>query len=220
MDWPGWAGSPQRGGDSSIILSIYADKKDYIIGDEVKLSIPSTAGARALVSIERGPKVVDAWWVETKDKMTEHTFKVTSDMSPTAYIHVTLVQPVEERNNDTPLRMFGITPIQVKDPNTILSPQISMEQTLKPERPFSVIVSEENGNPMAYTLAVIDEGLLDLTNFRTPHPWSYFYGKEALSVRTWDLYDEVIGRMSGEFGTLLAPGGGGYEEDSSRQETK
>ncbi|MDC7222904.1 MAG: MG2 domain-containing protein [Spirochaetales bacterium] len=218
MDWPGWAGSPQRGGDSASILSIYADKKNYTVGESVTLSIPSTAGSRALVSIEKGSQVVDSWWVETEDKMTEHVFPVTAEMSPTAYIHVTLVQPVEGRNENTPLRMFGITPIQVKDPATVLSPQISMDRELKPEKSFSLTVSEESGQAMAYTLAVVDEGLLDLTNFPTPNPWSHFYGKEALSVRTWDLYNEVIGRMNGEFGTLLAPGGSDSLDDLSSQE--
>jgi uncharacterized protein YfaS (alpha-2-macroglobulin family) len=46
---------------------------------------------------------------------------------------------------------------------------------------------------MTYTLAIVDEGLLDLTRFKTPDPWNHFYAREALGVRTWDLYDQVIG---------------------------
>ena len=43
------------------------------------------------------------------------------------------------------------------------------------------------GNQMTYTLAVVDEGLLDITGFKTPDPWKYFYAREALGVQTWDL---------------------------------
>ncbi|MBI9097147.1 MAG: hypothetical protein JEY91_01655 [Spirochaetaceae bacterium] len=218
MDWPGWAGSPQQGGESANILSIFTDKKDYTTGEEVELSIPSSAGGRALVSIERGATVVDSWWVETEDKMTVHRFPVSREMGPTAYIHVSLLQPVVNRNNDSPIRMFGITPIQVKDPDTILIPKIAMDQELRPEKSFSISVSEQRGRQMAYTIAVVDEGLLDLTNFKTPNPWNHFYGKEALSVRTWDLYGEVIGMMNGNFGSILAAGGGDFLIDSSSQE--
>lgn len=217
MDWPGWAGSPQRGGESANILSIYTDDKEYTTGDTVELSIPSSEGGRALVSIEQGSRIVGSWWVETEDKLTKHRFQVSSEMTPTAYIHVSLLQPVQNRDNDSPIRMYGITPISVKDPETLLHPRISMSDQLRPEQSFSISVSEEEGKTMAYTLAVIDDGLLDLTNFQTPNPWKHFYGREALSVRTWDLYKEVIGTMSGEYGTLLAAGGGDSLEDLSQQ---
>jgi uncharacterized protein YfaS (alpha-2-macroglobulin family) len=48
---------------------------------------------------------------------------------------------------------------------------------------------------MTYTLAIVDEGLLDLTRFKTPDAWSRFYAREALGVKTWDLYDQVMGAM-------------------------
>jgi len=35
-----------------------------------------------------------------------------------------------------------------------------------------VTVSEKSGKPMTYTLAIVDDGLLDLTNFKTPDPWN------------------------------------------------
>ncbi|MFB6257254.1 MAG: alpha-2-macroglobulin, partial [Flavobacteriales bacterium] len=49
----------------------------------------------------------------------------------------------------------------------------------------------------------------DLTNFQTPAPWEHFYAKEAHGVRTWDLYDKVMGASSGQLRNLLAVGGGG-----------
>ena len=55
------------------------------------------------------------------------------------------------------------------------------------------MVSEKNGREMAYTLAIVDEGLLDLTRFRTPDPWQAFNAREALGVNTWDLYNYVVG---------------------------
>ena len=62
---------------------------------------------------------------------------------------------------------------------------------------------------MTYTLAIVDEGLLDLTRFKTPSPWSHFYAREALGVKSWDLYKDVIGAYGGEIEALLAIGGDG-----------
>ena len=54
---------------------------------------------------------------------------------------------------------------------------------------------------MTYTLALVEEGLLDLTRFKTPDPWSRFYAREALGIKTWDLYDLVIGAYGGKLGS-------------------
>ena len=43
-------------------------------------------------------------------------------------------------------------------------------------------VSESAGRAMDYTLAVVDEGLLGLTNFKTPNLRDVFYQREALGV--------------------------------------
>ncbi|HRH39506.1 MAG TPA: alpha-2-macroglobulin family protein, partial [Flavobacteriales bacterium] len=53
----------------------------------------------------------------------------------------------------------------------------------------------------------VDEGLLDLTRFKTPDPWHHFYAREALGVRTWDMYDHVIGAFGREIQRVLALGG-------------
>ena len=60
---------------------------------------------------------------------------------------------------------------------------------------------------MTYTLAVVDEGLLDITGFKTPDPWNYFYAREALGVQTWDLYDFVLGAFGGTLERIFAIGG-------------
>jgi uncharacterized protein YfaS (alpha-2-macroglobulin family) len=71
---------------------------------------------------------------------------------------------------------------------------------------------------MTYTLAVVDEGLLGLTRFETPNPWDYFYAREALAVKTWDLFDHVVGVYGAAMERMLAIGGGdeGTEAQSKR----
>ena len=62
---------------------------------------------------------------------------------------------------------------------------------------MTVTVSEKQGRACAYTLAVVDEGLLDLTRFRTPDPWQAFNARVALGVSTWDIYNDVLGAYGG-----------------------
>ena len=132
-----------------------------------------------------------------------YSFKITPEMAPNFYVHVTLIQPHERGDNDLPIRLYGVRPILVNDKDSHLEPVINMPDVLRPEEEFTVKVKEKNGKPMTYTLAVVDEGLLDITGYKTPDPWNAMYAREALGVSTWDLYDDVIGAYSGRFSPLL-----------------
>lgn len=105
--------------------------------------------------------------------------------------------------------MYGVVPILVDDPVTHLNPEIKMPDVIMPESTISIGVKEKNGRKMTYTLAVVDDGLLDLTRFETPQPWTTFYAREALSVKTWDMYDYVIGAYAGKLDKLISIGGDG-----------
>ena len=90
-----------------------------------------------------------------------------------------------------------------------MEPEIDLPKTLEPESKFTVKVSEKNKKAMTYTLAIVEEGLLDLTRFKTPDPHEHFYAREALGVKTWDVFDDVIGAYSGSIEQIFAIGGDG-----------
>ena len=111
--------------------------------------------------------------------------------------------------NDLPIRLYGIIPILVEDPNTKLEPEIKMPHVLRPKQEFEIVVSEKKNKAMTYTIAMVEEGLLDLTRFKTPNAWDKFYKREALGVKTWDVYDDVIGAYSGSIDQVFEIGGDG-----------
>ena len=208
FDWPGWASDDNRPGGASL-LSFTTDKEAYQVNENVFLNIPSSQGSRALVSIENGSKVISTHWVETKSEQTEFSFKVTEEMVPNVYINTTLIQPHAQTENDLPIRLYGVVPVSVENPDTRLYPELQLADVLEPESEVQVTVSESQGKPMTYTIAVVDEGLLDITRFKTPNPWASFYAREALGVKTWDLFDDVTVALNGEMERLLALGGDG-----------
>jgi uncharacterized protein YfaS (alpha-2-macroglobulin family) len=217
IDWPGWAGEAKDGFGASF-LQVNTDKKEYEVGNDIQVTIPGSSNGRALVSVESGSKVVDNFWIQTSEGKTNFSFKATAEMAPNIYLHVTLIQPHAQTVNDLPIRLYGIVPLKVYDPSTLLTPELNMASELAPGKEVTIKVSEKNGKPMAYTLAVVDEGLLDITNFQTPDPWNHFYKREAIGVKTWDIYDEVIGAYGGRLERLLTIGGDAEEfEDEDKK---
>lgn len=208
FDWPYNEGRRNAdGSESANMLSFKTDKDNYKPGEKLVITIPSAKGSRAIVSIENGTKVLSVTEHTCDDQQTTIKLDVTKEMQPNAYVYVTLLQPHGITQNDLPIRMYGVVPFTVTSPESHLYPQIKIPDEIKPEVNYEVTVSEKDGREMAYTLAIVDEGLLDLTRFRTPEPWKAFNAREALGVSTWDMYNYVVGAYGGRIEQLFSIGG-------------
>ena len=208
IDWPNWAERMQTENPSeAAMLSFTANKEKYQAGEEIALTIPTGNAGRALISIENGSRVLKTFWIEAKKGQTQFRFRAEKEMSPNVFVNVTLLQPHSQTANDLPIRMYGVIPLEVEDPETLLKPVISMPDEIRPETNASITVSEASGKNMTYTIALVDEGLLDITNFPTPDAHAAFYAREGLGVKTWDLFDYVIGAYGGDLQRILSIGG-------------
>lgn len=210
IDWPSYYSRKNRNNPAgATILSVSTDRDKYHPGDQAILSFPVSDESRALISLETGSEVLKYWWAGHDEIKNGFRFEITGDMAPNVFACVMLIQPHAQTANDLPIRMYGIVPVLVEDPATILEPVIKAPDEIRPKAKYEISVSEKNGQMMTYTLAVVDEGLLDLTRFKTPSPWHEFYAREALGVKTWDLFDEVLGAYGGRLQKVLAIGGDG-----------
>jgi alpha-2-macroglobulin len=209
FDWPAWAGKSPKGNEGATLLMFNTDKTEYKAGESINLKIPSTAGGKALITIENGSRVIETKWVNTVAGNTDVSIKATEEMLPNAYVSIAMIQPHGKWNNDLPLRLYGVQNINVTDENKKLEPLITSADVWQPNQKVNVQVKEKNGKAMTYTLAIVDEGLLDITRFKTPNPYNSFYAREALGIKTWDVYDNVIGGFSKGLRRILSIGGDG-----------
>lgn len=219
FDWPGWRGRADRGdAKNASMLMFNAGKPSYNVGEKATITFPSVQKGRLLLSIESGSNILKQWWEECDGKEMKIDFDVTEEMAPNIYVYASLIQPHEKKGNSLPIRMYGVIPVKVENPESHITPVIASPSVVRPEQQFEVAVSEKNNKNMTYTLAIVDEGLLDITRFKTPDPWPEFFGREALGVKTWDLYDNIIGAYGGTIEKLFAIGGDG--ELKSKGENK
>ncbi|MCL2801177.1 MAG: MG2 domain-containing protein [Treponema sp.] len=221
IDWPGWAGrSREDGQGSQTTLALTAGKETYNTGERIQISFPSNREAAALVVLEKGGNIIRSEWINCSEGTTNYEFIADPAMVPNIYAHVTLVQPHLQTQNDLPIRLYGVTPVLIEDTRVTLRPQIRTADNWQAESRVSFTVSEANGRPMAYTVAVVDEGLLGLTRFNIPNPRNTFYARDASFIKSWDLFSEIMGAHSGRLETLLAIGGGDGAETDSLKETQ
>ena len=207
FDWPNGVNRRDGGMNAAEALSISTDKKEYSVGDQMSISFPSAEGAHALVNICRGGSIVRTIVTDCKKGTTQMSVDITEEMLPNAYVVVNLIQPYANSANDNPIRLYGVTPVTVTSAKSHITPQISCADAARPLQKMSVTVNEKDGRPMTYTLAVVDEGLLDLTRFKTPNAWGLFNAREAFGLKIWDLYRDVAGAFGGRIEQLFSIGG-------------
>lgn len=209
VDWPGWAGRAQEeGSGAAAMLRFGSDRTSYRVGETAQIQLPEAQAGRALLTVETSSRILEQRWIEFQGQRTQIPLPITAAMAPNAYVSVTLLQAHQNKQNDRPIRLYGIIPLVVEDPATHLQPVVQTAAEWPPDSTQTFSVGEQSGRAMDYTLAVVDEGLLGLTRFTVPDLHQAFYRREALGVKTWDLFDSVMGGYSGDLERVLAIGGG------------
>lgn len=194
-------------GSQPYVVNFETGKESYKVGEDVELMLPAIKGARALISIERGSKILEQKWVNLSGKKSNVKLSTNETWAPNVYIHITVMQPYMQTENDLPLRMYGVKYMKMDASKTPLTLVTDIPETLESNKSYTFNVSEKEGRPMEYTIALVDEGLLGLTGFTTPNPYKHFNGKYPLLVRTWDIYQRLITWFNGKFAGIISIGG-------------
>ena len=196
-------------------LKIESEQKKYAVGDTAKIIFEGTKGAKALVTVEKKGVVSERKWIDAGEIKNIFELSVTEDMFPNAYVNIRLFQDYNTLDNDRPLRLYGAVPIVVENESRKLNIKIDAPENIKPNEKFTVKVKNLSETKMDYTVAVVDEGILEITGFKTPDPYGYFYQKLGMQVFSYDNYSEIIGRTFGDVHQILKTGGDGFVNETA-----
>ncbi len=199
-------------------LKIQSDKEQYLVGEEATINFESTPDAQALITIINQEKVLERFWIHTKDAQSSFKIPLKKSYAPNIYVAINLLQNYHKLDNDRSQRLYGVLPLMVEDKDSKLTLEINAPQSIRPNTDFAVKLSNKENKKVAYTLAIVDEGLLDLTDFVSPNPWKYFYQKIALALSSFDNYNLIIGRDIGHIHQILKVGGDELAAGANRKD--
>lgn len=179
------------GGDNSSFevntegeIDIETDKKEYATGEKAKLLFKTPFSGRMLVTFETD-HVVSYQYVTVENRSASVDLPVTTDHLPNVFVTATLIKP--HTTADIPLTVaHGFQSIKVDELNRKIDVQITASKSTRSRKHQTVKVKAIPGSYI--TLAAVDNGVLQVSNMKTPDPYSYFYQQKALGVKAFDIY--------------------------------
>ncbi len=184
-------------------VEITLDKENYQVGDKAKILFQTPFAGKLLVTLERD-EVIEYRYLKTDKKSAELEVNLDGKHLPNVYVSATLFRA--HGKDQIPITVaHGYKNIKVDDARNELKLDLAMAETSRSKKTQTITVKTD---PNAhYTIAVVDEGILQLTNYKTPNPYDHFYRKRALGVLSADIYPFLFPELN--TGTLS--GGGGYD---------
>ncbi|ALD21622.1 alpha-2-macroglobulin family protein [Hymenobacter sp. DG25A] len=169
-------------------VTIEADKAKYQPGETAHLLLKTPFPGRVLVTVERD-RVLDHFYVNTDEKSARVSIPIRAGHVPNVYVTATAIREIKD--NRLPLTVArGFVPLIVEKPEARLKVAIKAPAQSRSQTWQTIEVSTA---PKAkVTLAVVDEGILQMKDYRTPDPHGYFYQKRTLEVQAYDVYPFLL----------------------------
>ncbi len=212
----GWGYAPWAM-DNPDRIEIDFDKQTYKPGEVAEVQVRAPFSGKLLLTVERD-KVLSSQVVELEENTATVEVPVLADYKPNVYISAHLIRSTDGLQRDMPVRAFGVAPLTVETEENRLGLELSVPSEVRPRSPLKVKykVSGSRGRRVFVTVAAVDEGICQLTEFETPDPHNYFFGKKRLSVETFDIYGVVLPEITS---SSLTSTGGDVEAARKRQLT-
>ncbi len=191
------AGRPDR-------VAIKLDKAAYTEGDTAKVTLTPPHDGQALVTVE-GDQVLWSKRIAVSTQGTELSIPIdTTWKRHDLYINVMSLRPAGSKDRVTPTRALGLAHLPLLRENRKLDVQVSAPERMRPDQPLKVKVNApqlKNQKAMV-TINAVDVGILNITEFVTPNPFDFFFGKLRYGGDLHDIYGRIIERMAGQKGKL------------------
>lgn len=192
--WGGEASSFEVNNEGSVDISI--DKEKYAAGDVAKVLFKTPFSGRMLVTVERDG-VLSHQYLDVAKRTASMDLKIAGEHVPNVYVTATLIKPHDV--TDMPLTVaHGFQNISVEEGGRKMSLQITAAKNSRSKTHQKVTVKAEPGSYVS--LAAVDNGVLQVSDFKTPDPYAFYYQKAALGVAAFDMYPllfpELRGRLS------------------------
>lgn len=202
----GWFENPGEG-DAPDQMKVTLDQPRYAAGATAKVFLRAPFAGEALLNV-----VGDRLWLSKTVRVpaegTTVELPILAEWGPGAYITATAFRPADQAQSRGPGRAIGLAWVGLDPAPRTLNIALNAPPEWTPRQTVTLPVTVSGvdpGQPAWLTVAAVDEGILQLTDFASPDPLQYFLGKRRLGMQLLDLYGKLI-ESGGRPGALKVGG--------------
>ncbi|PYK17761.1 MAG: hypothetical protein DME55_08990 [Verrucomicrobia bacterium] len=188
-------------------LQIKLNAREYRAGDEIELSVTAPYSGYGLITIER-EKVYAYSWFQTNTASSIQHIRLPQNFEGSGYINVAFVRALDSKEIFVSPLSYGVVPFTANIEKRRLKIDLQAAAKVKPGEPLHI--SYKTDRPSKIVIFAVDQGILQVTGYKTPDPLTYLFRKCALGVETAQIVDLIIPEFS-LLRSLSAFGGDGGE---------
>lgn len=196
-------GNVTRSLDRNAELALKLDADEYRNGDEIEISIVAPYTGSGLITIERD-RVYAHQWFKAETLSSVQRIRVPADVSGNAYVNVQFLRDPQSAEVFMSPLSYGVVPFRVDRAAHRQSLALSAPARVKPGEDLPITLRTEGRATVA--VFAIDEGILQVANYRLADPLDTFLAKKSLQVDTAQILDLMLPEFS-RFLSAAAPGG-------------
>lgn len=186
-------------------LRLRIDKSDYAAGEEIKLFLSAPYAGTGLITLERDGVVAHRWFRAAAGDSV-HAIAVPEGFEGRGYVNVALVRAQTSPDIYMEPLSSAVVPFTANVTARDMGLSLTAPQKVRPGDTVTVrLTSREKGRAVVFA---VDEGVLQLTGFKTPSPLDYLLRDRALDVETTQGFDLLMPDHARLSGRLPAFGGG------------
>lgn len=173
-------------------------------GKSVTLNFTPPHDGQALITVE-SDRLLWSKWVDAKATGTDVDIPLDGAWKRSdLYVSAVVFRPGSAGDRVTPARAVGITHLPLDNAARRLDVKIEAATKVEPEKRSEVAISVPGaaGKTAHVTLSAVDVGILNITQYRTPDPFDFFFGKHRYAADWLDMYGKLIEKMDGTLGRL------------------
>ncbi|CAK0762532.1 alpha-2-macroglobulin [Gammaproteobacteria bacterium] len=193
------------GNDTPDKLEITADQQTYAPGETARVRLTPPFAGEVLLTVATD-RLFDARVLTVPTAGTTAEIPIDPNWGPGAYVTATVFRPPVKGRDHQPVRAIGLTWLGINPASRTLAVTVAAPEVARPRQSLTVDLkvtpASESTEDAWVTLAAVDEGILQLTDFASPDPARHLFGKRKLGLDIRDDYGRLIDALEGPFGGL------------------
>ena len=198
-------GAVRRSLERNTELSVKLNAAEYDSGDDVAISINAPYVGSGLITIERDKVYAHQWFQATTASSIQH-IRIPEGFEGSGYINVSFVRALDSKEIFVSPLSYGVVPFTANKEKRRIKIDLEAVDKSKPGDPLKIRYRTDR--PAQIVIFAVDEGILQVTDYKTPDPLGFFFRKCALAVQTAQIVDQIIPEFS-LLRSVSAFGGGG-----------